>query len=44
MKREKLGGSYVRFQIDKIINQLAINMKGLTKKEEELYKRIMQDL
>ncbi len=36
------GGAYAPFQIDKIMNQLAINIKGPTKEEVKLGRQIMQ--
>ncbi len=41
-KRNKLGGgTYAQFQIDRIMNQPAIDMKRPTKEEVELCRRIM---
>ena len=41
-KRNKLGGAYARFRMDRIMNQPAIDMKRPTKEEVELCKRIMR--
>lgn len=41
-KRNKLGGAYARFRMDRIVEQPAIDMKRPTKEEVELCKRIMR--